>query len=397
MVEGYKHTDIGVIPEDWEVKRMEDFSNIQMGSSPKSIYYNQKGIGLPLIQGNADIKNRKTIIRHYTSHITRTSEKGDVIMSVRAPVGDIAISSFKSCIGRGVCSIRYVNRYLFHYLIFIESNWADDSAGSTIQSVTSEVLKDRKIPLPQLPEQKAIAEVLSDTDELIHTFEKRIAKKRNIKQGAMQKLLSPKEGWETKKLGEIGTCYRGVSYDGDIDLFKTDNVNSIRLLRSNNIQNSIISLKGLQFVNHNRVNLNQLMYKDDILICMANGSKILVGKSALFNSIETFQYTFGAFMGCFRVEKESVNKSFIFYNFLSFRYRNYISVLLSGSSINNLKPSDIEGMIFYFPKLEEQNRIATILSDMDKEIEQLEEKLDKYKDVKQGLMQQLLTGKIRLV
>ncbi len=88
--------------EEWQVKRLGDIANIMMGQSPSSQYYNSKEIGLPLIQGNADIKNRRAVIRNYTSEITKKCYDGDIILSVRAPVGEVAKTNFDACIGRGV-------------------------------------------------------------------------------------------------------------------------------------------------------------------------------------------------------------------------------------------------------------------------------------------------------
>jgi type I restriction enzyme S subunit len=254
------------------------------------------------------------------------------------------------------------------------------------------------VPIPPTKtEQTAIANALSDADALISSLEKLIEKKRNIKQGAMQELLKPKKGWVTKKLGEIGKCYRGVSYNPERDLHSYDKNITMRLLRSNNIQNQSLDYHGLQFVDKERVKANQILMENDIVICMANGSKQLVGKSAIYNNGDNLEYTFGAFMGCFRIDEAIASSIYIALNFQSYQYRNYIDILLSGSSINNLNPGNIESIEIPFPPLEEQTHIATIVFDMDKEIISLETKLIKAKQIKQGMMQELLTGKIRLV
>ena len=401
---GYKQTELGVIPDDWEVKELGDISKIIMGQSPKSVYYNKKGIGLPLVQGNADIENRRTIIRNFTSNITKKCNKGSIIMTVRAPVGEIAKSNFDCCIGRGVCSLEYKNEYLYHKLLLLENHWEKLSRGSTFDSVNSKEVKEILLSIPSDPkEQEAIANVLSNTDELIQALEKLIEKKKKIKEGIMQQLLTGKkrlEGfndeWEEKKLGDIGICLRGVSYNGSNDLYDYENVNSKILLRSNNIKNNKLMYKDVQYVKKKRVNELQELINNDILICMANGSKELVGKYALCENISK-NYTFGAFMGCYRIQSENYSKIFISYLFNTKTYRNSIDLELSGSSINNLKPSDIEGIKFSLPKsLKEQEAIANILSDMDSEITTLNQKLNKYKQIKEGMMQQLLTGKIRL-
>jgi type I restriction enzyme S subunit len=164
-----------------------------MGQSPKSEFYNFNGIGLPLVQGNADVENRKTIIRIFTSNITKRGRKGSIIMSVRAPVGEISKATFDCCLGRGVCAISYKNDYLSHYLIYFEKSWAKLSTGSTFDSVNSAQVINLQIPIPtEDDEQTAIATVLNDMDFEIEELEKKLDKYRMIKQGMMQVLLTGK-------------------------------------------------------------------------------------------------------------------------------------------------------------------------------------------------------------
>jgi type I restriction enzyme S subunit len=176
--------------EDWEVKTLGEVCKITMGQSPSSSNYNYSKIGLPLIQGNADIKNRETIIRTYTSEITKRCKTDDIIMSVRAPVGEIARATFDACLGRGVCAITYENDFVYHYLIFIEPTWSKLSTGSTFDSVNSTVIRDLEVPIPPLSEQIHIATILSDMDGAIAGLEKQLEKYRAVKVGLMQELLS---------------------------------------------------------------------------------------------------------------------------------------------------------------------------------------------------------------
>ncbi len=176
---------------EWKVKRLGEVAEIVMGQSPSSSNYNTQGDGLPLIQGNADVANRKTIMRVFTSQITKRGRAGDILMSVRAPVGEVSHATFDVCLGRGVCAIRYPSDFLYHCLIFLEPTWAKHSKGSTFDSVNSTDVKAVEIQLPAtLPEQTAIAEVLSDLDGELAALEQRQAKTRALKQGMMQELLT---------------------------------------------------------------------------------------------------------------------------------------------------------------------------------------------------------------
>jgi type I restriction enzyme S subunit len=177
--------------EGWEVKKLGEVAEIIMGQSPLSKFYNNSGKGLPLVQGNADIENRKTIIRNYTSQITKKGKSGDIIMSVRAPVGEIATAQFDCCLGRGVCAFRTDNKFLYHLLIHIEADWGQFSTGSTFDSVNSNQIIDLEINAPKSrTEQIRIATILSDMDAEIEQLEQKLTKARQLKQGMMQELLT---------------------------------------------------------------------------------------------------------------------------------------------------------------------------------------------------------------
>lgn len=177
--------------DPWVEKKLGEIGNIKMGQSPSSIFYNLEGKGLPLIQGNTDIVNRKSIVRIYTSQITKQCEAGDILLSIRAPVGTVGKASCKSCIGRGICAIEYANDYIYQYFIFIENNWDQYSKGSTFDSINSDELYDFKIKLPcSNNEQIAIATILSDMDKEITDLEAKRDKYRLLKSGMMQKLLT---------------------------------------------------------------------------------------------------------------------------------------------------------------------------------------------------------------
>ena len=189
----FKESKIGRIPKDWEVTKLQSIANIIMGQSPSSSSYNEDEIGLPLVQGNADIKNRKTTPRIFTSQITKESEENDIIMTVRAPVGAIAKATLKTCIGRGVCAIRpnrVDSEYLYQKLVSLESSWRRLEQGSTFSAVNSKDVKTLNIPLPPLAEQKKIAEFLSQADKKIEKEEQYKWELEQLKKGLMQQLLT---------------------------------------------------------------------------------------------------------------------------------------------------------------------------------------------------------------
>jgi type I restriction enzyme, S subunit len=345
-----------IIPSDWNVSILNNVAEIIMGQSPVGKSYNRNENGTPLINGPTEFTERYPIKIQWTTEPTKFSKKGDILICVRgSSTGRINISNDEYCIGRGVAAIRAKGNNDHIYLEYQIRNAVKYilslTTGSTFPNIDGNTLKNIYIPIPPKAEQTAIATALSDVDALIQSLEKLIAKKRLIKQGAMQELLKPKEGWVVKKLGEIGKCYRGVSYNPEYDLFQQDTVNTIRLFRANNVQESYIDYNNIQYVDESRVSEFQKMIENDILICMSSGSRALVGKAALFRQMDSYRYTFGAFMGCFRLFSKDAIAKFVFYNFLTYNYRSYIDLLLSGSSINNLKPNDIESIEISLPKM----------------------------------------------
>lgn len=179
---------------EWETKRLGDVSVVIMGQSPDSKYYNADSKGIPLIQGNADIQNGKSVSRIWTKSITKECQKGAILITVRAPVGSVGISSSRACLGRGVCAVQpySVNeRYLYWQLKFSEDKWNESQQGSTFTSVNSNQIKDFCILCPtSFDEQAAIADVIEDIEIEIDLHIKQLNKQILLKQATMQELLT---------------------------------------------------------------------------------------------------------------------------------------------------------------------------------------------------------------
>ncbi|EPB4367903.1 restriction endonuclease subunit S [Citrobacter freundii] len=181
---------------EWCTCTLSEVSHIIMGSSPKSEAYNDNGLGLPLIQGNADIKCRVSCPRVYTSDITKECFPGDILLSVRAPVGSVALSQHNACIGRGISAIKSKMKtsqsFLYQWFLWFEPKWCSLSQGSTFESINSDDIKTLKLAIPDYEEQQKIAAVLSAADAEISTLEKKLACLKDEKRALMQQLLTGK-------------------------------------------------------------------------------------------------------------------------------------------------------------------------------------------------------------
>jgi type I restriction enzyme S subunit len=398
MKKGYKRTEIGVIPVDWEVKKLGNClsKNPDYGINAAAVDYTDT---LPTYlritdisdDGNYINKNRVSV-NHQLSDFYFL-EEGDIVFArTGASVGKTYLYNIKD--GKLVFAgflirikpnVKILNPTFlkFHTQTKYYWNWVlSNSMRSGQPGLNSNEYKSFKIPLPQLSEQKAIAKVLSDTDNLIQALEKRIAKKRLIKQGAMQKLLSPKEDWEVKKLGDE-IEFQGGSQPPLTTFSSFKKEGYIRLLQIRDYKTD----KYKTYIPQKLA--KRFCKKSDIMIGRYGPPifQILKGLEGAYNV---------ALMKA--IPSNSVSKQYVYY-FLKqeslFLFIEKLSQRTSGQTGIDLK--ELRTYPFSLPPLPEQKAIATILSDMDSEIEALEKKLAKYKQLKQGLMQNLLTGKIRLI
>lgn len=178
---------------EWEETTLDNICDITMGQSPLSSSYNDEMLGLPLLQGNADICNGYSKPRFWTTQPSKKCFPNDILMTVRAPVGEIATSMHEACIGRGMCSIRAtesLHDFVFHQLKGLELSWRTISQGSTFSAVSSKDIKKLIVTTPPIPEQKAIASVLSSADSEIKTLDKKLTLLRDQKKYLLNNLVT---------------------------------------------------------------------------------------------------------------------------------------------------------------------------------------------------------------
>ncbi|MCG8795081.1 restriction endonuclease subunit S [Tenacibaculum finnmarkense] len=391
------------IPSDWELKNLGGVSTIIMGQSPSSNSYNEIGIGSYLIQGNADIKNRKSLPRQWTSEPTKICKIGDILMTVRAPVGAIAKSNHNACIGRGVCSIKSKNtdnEFLYQFLLSYESKWKSLEQGSTFTAVNGVDIRGINIPIPPLKEQQKIAEILSTVDAKISIIDAQISETQNLKKGLMQSLLSKGIGhtefkksalgeipksWEVVKLDKIAKISRGKFqhrprnapefYGGKYPYVQTGDIGK---------SNGKI-IKYSQTLNELGLSVSKLFPKGTIVITIAAN----IGDTA----IAQFEIAFPDSLIGINV-KEEVNNIFLRYFLVT--QKNNLNKLSTVSAQKNINLETLKPYKIPLPPIKEQEKIASILNSVDEKLGVLSEKKSYYQNLKKGLMQQLLTGKVRV-
>ncbi len=261
------------------------------------------------------------------------------------------------------------------------------SARSGQPGINSEEYKKLILAVPEKAEQEKIADFLSAVDEKIDLENKKLENLEKYKKSITQQIFTQElrfsgfsEDWRETRLKSIGDFYRGLSYSKS-NVMQYGNL----VVRSNNIKAGKLNTSSdLQFVDKEIPNDIRLI-NNDIVVCMANGSKELVGKSASYNDDYVGNITVGAFCSIFR-PKSVIAK----YIFSTNQYRSYLHMLLTGTNINNLKNSDLANLIFKVPSsVEEQQKIADFLSSIDEKLDLQKTKLDHLKNFKKSLIQRM--------
>ena len=374
VAEGYKNTEIGEIPKDWKVKAIGDIGEIKMC---KRIFQNQTtSVGdIPFYKIGTFAKKADAFISEELFSLYKRQysypRKGEILISAAGTIGRTLIFDDKPSYFQD-SNIVWVennenlvsNKLLYYLFQIIKYN----TEGGTIQRLYNTILKNATFPLPPLSEQNAIATALSDADALISATERLIAKKKAIKQGAMQELLKPKEGWEEKALGEVAEIRKGQL-----------------ITEKTSVLGNVPVVGGGVEVSYYHNTANREGTTITISASGANAGYVSIHNYPIFAS------------DCSTIgESTEYDIKFIYYFLL--KEQKSIYKMQTGGAQPHIYPKQLYYINIYLPKSKsEQTRIATILSDMDAEISLLEQKLEKQKQIKQGMMQSLLTGKIRLL
>lgn len=441
--EGYKQTEVGVIPEDWDCVTLGDLGDIVRGGSPRPAgdpkYFN--GNYIPWLTV-ASLTNIPTSKQEVTSTLTKLTELGSkqsrvldagtlIISNSGATLGVAKILGLKCCANDGVAAIINQKKgnksFITHYINTQTKRLHDDVAtGNGQPNLNTDLIKLIPIPFPSESEQTVIANALSDVDALLTELEKLIAKKQAIKTATMQQLLTGKtrlpqfatytegekqgqlkgtkpselgeipEDWDVQTVYELAEGQKSLFDDGDWIEAEYITDKGVRLIQTGNIgvgryqekenkkyisESSFIKLKCKE------------LKQGDLLICRLAEP---AGRACIFPDIGEEKIITSVDVTIFRPPVETVNREYLLHYFSTNEWFSSVLEQVGGTTHKRISRGALGRIRVPMPKLAEQTAIATILSDMDNEIQTLEQRLAKTRQIKQGMMQELLTGRTRL-
>ncbi|NMF86714.1 restriction endonuclease subunit S [Nodosilinea sp. P-1105] len=400
LPEGYKQTEAGVIPEDWNIVLLDLVTKRGSGHTPdkkRPEYWNGgiKWISLKDSDGLDNLYINDTADETSALGIANSSAvihpAGTVVLSRDAGVGKSAIMGDDMAVSQHFmawqCSSELNNHFLYFWLQTRKPEFERIAIGNTIKTIGLPYFKELTVLLPPLREQNAIATTLSDVDALIAALDKLIAKQRHLKTATMQQLLTGKkrlpgfgEGkWSTRQQKEVCSYINGRAYQRTE--WETNGIPVVRL------QNLTGSGEEYYYSNLNLPEHQYMDYGDLIFMWSASfGPCIWKGEKAIYH------------YHIWKIDCDSERIDKIFYYYKLVELTENIKKGSNGSTMAHVTKGEMENFSIKLPEdVEEQRAIATVLSDMDAAIAALETRRAKTQAIKQGMMQELLTGRTRLV
>ena len=397
----FKETEIGKIPVDWEVKTLGEIAEIDCEnlSSSTSTNYSFNYISLEDVDCGKLTKYQHLKFDEAPSRARRVLRYDDLLFSTVRP-NLKSHFHFKDKSENFICSTGFAVLRTDSNSNFIYQNFFSNHlnvqvenliSGSNYPAISSKNFKDLVIPLPPLSEQEKIAEVLSDTDLWIESTEALLAKKRQIKKGAMQKLLSPKEDWEVAELKDVAWFQEGP---GLRNWQFTDS--GMKVINVTNLENGYLNLsrtkRYISLQEFDRMYKHFEIQENDIVVASSGNS---YGKIAVVREKDLPLVMNTSVIRFKPLEKIDCDFLLVFLKSVSFK--DQIDLLITGGAQPNFGPAHLNKILVDLPPKNEQKIIADVILSMDLEIESLENRLQKARQLKQGMMQDLLTGKVRLV
>ncbi|EOA3908692.1 restriction endonuclease subunit S [Listeria monocytogenes] len=365
----------------WEQRKLGEIAKITMGQSPDGINYTDNPKYNILVQGNADMKNGQVVPRVWTKQITKTAKKGDIILSVRAPVGEVGKTKYNVVLGRGVSGVEG-NEFVFQLLskMKLENYWGKYSAGSTFESIKSNEIKAAIASVPEKQEQMKIATFLKQLDDTIALHQRKLEKIKALKTAYLSEMFAaegetkPKrrfagftDDWEQRKLCELAKITMGQSPEG---VNYTDNPRDYVLVQGNaDMQNGHVVP---------RVWTKQITKT-------AKKGDIILSVRAPVGDVGKTNYDVVLGRGVSALE----GNEFIFQLLSKMKAENYWFKYSTGSTFESINSNEIKEAIVSAPEKQEQMKIGVFFKQLDKTITIHQRKLQKLQNIKKAYLNEM--------
>ena len=385
---------------DWEQRKLGDICQVIMGQSPDGSTYSEEPSDYILVQGNADLKDGWVEPRIWTTQKTKTAQAGDLIMSVRAPAGTMGKTAYDVVLGRGVAGIKG-NEFVYQSLVKMDSDgyWKKMAAGSTFESINSDVVKNAEMPIPQdIEEQGKNGLCFMTLDHLITLHQRKCNQAKKLKKYMLQKMF-PQNGekipeirfdgftddWEQRKLGDIADVTKLAGFEFTEHVVYSDEGNIIAL-RGLNIKNGQLILDDVKYIdgsNFSKLSRSKL-FIDDIMFTYVG----TVGEVAIIK--ENDRFYLAPNVSRIRVKSDDSPK-FISHYMRTDNFKNkVIFPLIATSSQPALSMENIRKFTINIPiSREEQDCLAKYFDNLDQLITLHQRKCDEMKKIKKFMLQNM--------
>ena len=375
-----------------EVGKIKDACIVIAGQSPKGSSYNENGEGLEFHQGKKAFG--VSIIEHsnvWTTEITKIAEPGDILMSVRAPVGPTNITDRKICIGRGLAAIRcnrdIIPQYILYALRNIESKIIGND-GAVFNSINRKQIEDLPLPILSLSEQQSIVDYLDSAfakiDAMKANAEKALNEAKALFQASLKEMLEPKEGWEEKTLREV--C--SLITDGTHHSPPNNENGKYKYITAKNIKIWGLDLSNITYVSED-------IHKEIIARCYPQKGDVLYIKDgattgiAIVNPLEE-EFSILSSVALIKPNKEVLSSEFLCYTLNSPSIYNQTRNQMDGAAITRVTLVKIKGFVVPIPPISEQQRIVLHLDSLKSKVDRLQENYEKISQECDALKQAIL-------
>jgi type I restriction enzyme S subunit len=351
-------------------KPLASISKIVAGQSPESSTYNSIGDGLPFFQGKADFQDMYPTVRMWcTSEKRKEAEPGDILISVRAPVGAVNICNQKSIIGRGLAAIRPSAdldcRFLYYWLKANERRIDALGTGSTFKAITQETLKKIEVPVPPLEDQIRIAHLLGKVEALITQRKQHLQQLDDLLKSVFLEMFGDpvrnEKGWMITSLAQHGSFKNGLNFG------KGESGASVRYLGVGDFKSKakLDDFENLSFIELNEQPAADFLLQDhDLLFVRSNGNKALVGRCmAVYPGAE--KATYSGFCIRYRINNASLQPIFIAYLFRSSAFRRVLLQGGQGANIQNINQQILSSLPIPVPSEDLQKQFANIVDKVE--------------------------------